>query len=150
MHSAGAEVIKLPVEEENVAGLRDENALPGQLLLHTDGAEIRANAHRAGGVESNEGVPRPVPDGHNLRLNKGSVNGEWKIALDHHVNRVGINGNRQRTSGLEDRQMRWTADADLAAFHKVDARAARFDAHVTATPQHGFHLSLYSLGSHCP
>src|SRR5260370_41558690 len=137
-------------EEEDGAGSGSENAPPGQRLLHTDCAEIRANAHGAGGVECNEGVPRPVPDGHNLRLNEGSVNGEWKIALEVHVNRAGIKGNRQRTSGLEDRQMRWTADADLAAFHKVDARAARFDAHVTATAQHGFHLSLYSLGSHCP
>src|SRR5260370_9118552 len=125
MHSAGAEVIKLPVEEENVAGLRDENALPGQLLLHTDGAEIRANAHGAGGVESNEGVPRPVPDGHNLRLNEGSVNGEWKTALEVHVNRAGIKGNRQRTSGPEDRQMPWTADADLPPFHRAHARAPR-------------------------
>ncbi len=44
--------------------------------------------------------------------------------------------------------MRWTADADLPAFHKVDARCARFDAHVTAAAQNGFHLSIESFGAH--
>src|SRR6266446_2495253 len=44
--------------------------------------------------------------------------------------------------------MRGTANADLAAFHKVDARSAGFDAHVAAASQDGFHLALDDLDGH--
>jgi len=103
MAGAGAEVLQLAVEEENIAVLRDENALAGQLLFHADGAEIGANAHGTGGVEANEGVPRPAADGNGLRLDQGSVNGERELALDARVNRAGIESDGQRASGLEER-----------------------------------------------
>ncbi len=41
-----------------------------------------------------------------------------------------------------------TANADLAAFDKIDAGSAGFDAHVTATAQDGFHLAVDDLGAH--
>jgi len=44
--------------------------------------------------------------------------------------------------------VRGTANADLAAFHKVDARRAGFNAHVAAAVQDGPHLSLQDLGAH--
>jgi RecG-like helicase len=44
--------------------------------------------------------------------------------------------------------MRGTANADLAAFHKVDARSAGFHAHVAAASQDGFHLALDDLDAH--
>src|SRR5258707_3475130 len=44
--------------------------------------------------------------------------------------------------------MRGTASADLAAFHKVDARSAGFHAHVAAGSQDGFHLALDDLDAH--
>ena len=38
--------------------------------------------------------------------------------------------------------MRWTANAHLAALHKIYARRAGLDAHVTAVVQDGFHLAM--------
>src|SRR6266481_8506292 len=148
MAGAGAKVLKLPVEEENIAVLRDENALASQLLLHTDGAEIGANAHGAGGVEANEGVARPIPDGNGLRLDQGRVNGEREYVLDVCVNRAGIESDGQRASGLEERQMRGAANADLAAFDEVDARGAGFDTHVTAAKQDGLGLAVDNFEAH--
>jgi hypothetical protein len=100
---ADAEVLKLAVEKENIAGLWDENALAGQLLFHTDGAEIGANAHGSGGVEADKSVSRPVSDGNGLCLDQGSVNGEWQAAFDVCVNRTGVESDGQRASGLEER-----------------------------------------------
>ncbi len=118
MAGTDTKAVKLPVEEEHVASLRNDDALPGELLLRSDGATIRADAHGAGGVEPDEDISRRVADGDGLRLNLGSVNGQGEVLLDVHVNRAGIEGDRQRTAGLENRQMRWTANADLAAFHE--------------------------------
>ncbi len=95
MAGAGTKAIKLPIEEENVASLRDEDALPGQLLFHSDGATIRADAHRARGVETNQGVPRRIADGDGLRLDLRSVDVHCEPVLDVHVNRAGIEGDRQ-------------------------------------------------------
>ena len=145
---ASAEVLKLAVEEENIAGLRDENALARQLLFHTDSAEIGANAHGAGGVEANEGVPRPVSDGNGLRLDQGSVNGEREFVLDVRVNGAGIESDGQRASGLEEREMRGAANADLAALDEVDTRGAGFDADITAAAQDGFRLALDNFEAH--
>ena len=103
MARAGAQVLKLAVEEEDIAGLRDDNALSGQLLLQADGAEIGANAHGPGGVESNEGVSRSVPDGDSLRLDHGSVNVQHEFVFDAHANRAGVESDRQRASSFEDR-----------------------------------------------
>jgi hypothetical protein len=97
---AGADAVKLAVEEENIASLRDEDALAGQLLLQTDGATIRADAHGASGVEADEDISRRVADGDGLRLDLGSVNVQREISLDLHVNRSGIKGDGQRTAGL--------------------------------------------------
>src|SRR2546427_1975395 len=44
--------------------------------------------------------------------------------------------------------MRGPANADLAAFHKIDASSAGLDAHVTAAAQDGFHLALDDLDAH--
>src|SRR5437879_2484037 len=132
MAGAGAQAVKLPVEEENFPSLRDEDALAGQLLLHSDGAAIRADTHGAGVVETDEDVPRRVADGDSLRLDLGSVNDQGELALDVHVNRASIKGDRQRASGFEDGKMRRTTNANLAAFNEVDARGARFHAHVAA------------------
>jgi len=44
----------------------------------------------------------PIADGDSLRLDLGSVDGQGELALDAHVNRSRIEGDRQRTSGLED------------------------------------------------
>ncbi len=93
---------KLPVEEENFASLRDEDTLPGELVLQSDGAAIRADAHGARGIETNEGVPCPIANGDSLRLDLGSVDGQDGLALDVHVNRSRIEGDCQRASGLED------------------------------------------------
>src|SRR5437773_12525239 len=114
----------------------------GELLLRSDGAAIRADAHGGGGIEPDEDISRRVADGDGLRLNLGSVDGQGKVLLDVHVNRDGIEGHRQRTAGLENRQMRWTANADLAAFHEVDARGPGFDDHVTAAAEDGFHPAV--------
>ncbi len=150
MAGTGAKAVKLPVEDENVASLRDEDALPGQLLLQTDSAEIRADAHGAGGVETNEGVPRPIADGDGLRLDLGSINVQGELALEAHMNRAGIEGDGQGTPGLEEGEMRRTANADLAAVHKVDARGAGLDAHVTAAAQDGFYLPVDDFHTHGP
>src|SRR2546430_17383519 len=73
MAGAGAQVLELPAKEKNIASLRDDHALSGQLLFQADGAEIGADAHGPGGVESNQGVPRPVADGNRLYLDQRSV-----------------------------------------------------------------------------
>jgi len=91
---AGAKVVELPVEEENVASLRDEHALPGQLLLDTDGAAIRADAYGARGVETKQEVLRAIANGDGLRLDLRSVDGQGELALDVRVNRAGIEGDR--------------------------------------------------------
>jgi len=44
--------------------------------------------------------------------------------------------------------MRRTANADLAAFHKIDACGAGFDAHVATAAQHGFRLAVDDLDTH--
>ncbi len=100
MDGVSAKAVELPVEEKDVASLGDEDTLPGELLLQSDGAAIRADAHGAGSVETNEGVPWPIADGDSLRLDLGSVDGQGELALDAHVNRSRIEGDRQRTSGL--------------------------------------------------
>ncbi len=132
MGGAGAEAVQLAVEEKNVASLRDEDALPGQVLLETDGTAIGAEAHGAGGVEADEDIARGVTDGDGLRLDLGSVNAQREIAFDVHVNRASFEGDGQRATGFEDGEMRGTANADLAAFHKIDARGAGLGAHVAA------------------
>ena len=71
MSGAGARAVKLPVEEENVASLGDEHALPGQLLLQADGAAIRTDAHGARGVETKQEVLRAIANGDGLRLDLG-------------------------------------------------------------------------------
>src|SRR6266550_4760871 len=109
MAGAGAKVVELPVEEEKVACLRDEDALPGQLLLDTGGAAIRLDAHGARGVETKQEVLRAIANGDGLRLDLRSIDGQGELALDVRVNRAGIEGDRQRTTGFEDRQMRRTA-----------------------------------------
>ena len=148
MAGAGAKAVELPVEEENVASLRDEHALPGELLLRSDGAAIRADAQGARRVETKQEVLRAIPSGDGLRLDLRSVDGQGELALDTRVNRAGIEGDRQRTTGFEDRQMRRTANADLAAFDKIDARGAGFDAHVAAAAQDGFRLAVDDLDTH--
>ena len=44
--------------------------------------------------------------------------------------------------------MRRTANTDLAAFHKIDARGAGLDANVTAATQDGFHLAVDDFDIH--
>src|SRR6267143_1801355 len=44
--------------------------------------------------------------------------------------------------------MRRTANADLPAFNKIDARGAGFDAHVTAAAQDGFRLAVDDFDTH--
>ena len=44
--------------------------------------------------------------------------------------------------------MRWAANADLAAFHELDARGAGFDPQIAAAAQNGFRLALYDLNVH--
>src|SRR5205823_14101673 len=94
---------------------------PGQLLLQADGAAIRTDAHGARGVETRQEVLRAIANGDGLRLDLRRVDGQGEFALDVRVNRAGSEGDRQPTTGFEDRQMRRTANADLAAFHKIDA-----------------------------
>ena len=65
-----------------------------------------------------------------------------------HVNRAGIERDSERATRLEYREVRGTANADLAAFHKVDTCRAGFNAHVAAAVQNGPHLSLQDLGAH--
>ena len=91
---------------------------------------------------------RAIANGDGLRLDLRSVDGQGELALDTRVNRAGIEGDRQRTTGFEDRQMRRTANADLAAFHKIDACGAGFDAHVSAASQDGFRLAVDDLDAH--
>src|SRR5258706_108279 len=84
--------------------------------LRSAGVTIRADAHGADGVKPAEDSSRLIADGDGLRLNLGSVKGQGEVLLDVHVNRAGIEGERQRTAGLAKRQMRWTENADLAPF----------------------------------
>src|ERR1700674_269197 len=44
--------------------------------------------------------------------------------------------------------MRRTANADLPAFNKIDARGAGLDAHVTAAAQDGFRLAVDDFDTH--
>src|SRR5260370_16743865 len=44
--------------------------------------------------------------------------------------------------------MRRTANVDLAAFHKIDARGAGLDAHVTPAAQDGLRLAVDDLDTH--
>ena len=90
-------------------GLGDEHALPGQLLLQADGAAIRTDAHGARGVETRQEVLRAIANGDGLRLDLRRVDGQGEFALDVRVNRAGSEGDRQPTTGFEDRQMRRTA-----------------------------------------
>jgi len=55
-----------------------------------------------GCVETNEGVPWPIADGDSFAWIWGSVDGQGELALDVHVNRAGIEGDRQRASRFED------------------------------------------------
>jgi len=91
---AGAKIVELPTEEENVTSLGDEQALPGQLLLQSDGAAIRADAYGARGVETNQEVLWAIANGDGLRLDLRSVDGQGELALDVRVNRAGIEGDR--------------------------------------------------------
>ena len=73
MAGAGAQVLELPAKEKNISSLRDDHVLSGQLLFQSDGPEIGADTHGPGGVEPNQGVPRPVADGNGLYLDQRSV-----------------------------------------------------------------------------
>src|SRR5437773_4548689 len=53
----------------------------GELLLRSDGAAIRADAHGGGGIEPDEDISRRVADGDGLRLNLGSVDGQGEVLL---------------------------------------------------------------------
>src|SRR6266851_9190343 len=44
--------------------------------------------------------------------------------------------------------MRRTANVDLAAFHKIDARGAGLDPHVAPAAQDGFRLAVDDLDTH--
>ena len=44
--------------------------------------------------------------------------------------------------------MRRTANADLPAFHKIDARGAGFDANIAAAAEDGFRLTLDDSDTH--
>src|SRR5260370_38390294 len=44
--------------------------------------------------------------------------------------------------------MRRTANVDLAAFHKIDARGTRVDAYVAPAAQDGFRLAVDDLDTH--
>jgi hypothetical protein len=145
---AAGKVFKLPVEDENVAGLGKEKALAGQLLIETDGAAMGADAHGARGVETDEDISRRIGDGEGLGLDLGSEDLQGEIALDIQVNRAGIEGDGQRAIGLEDREMRGTANTDLAAFHKIDSGSAGVDAHVAAAAEEGFRLAVDDFDTH--
>lgn len=145
---ASAEAIELAVEYQNIASLRNEDALPRELLLEADGTTIGTNAHCARVVETDQNILWPAADGDGLNLELGRIDGQGGLALDVHMNRAAIQSYGERTTGFQDRKMRGAAYGDLAAFDKVDAGGAGFDVHIAAAAENGFYLAVDGFDAH--
>jgi len=145
---AGAEIIELAVENKNVAHLRNEDGLTGELLLEADGAAIGADAHSTGGVESNEDVLWAAADGEGLSLELRRVDGQGGLALDVRMDCAAIESHGEGATGFQDGKMRRAADSDLTALDEVDAGGAGFDVHVAAAAENSFYLPVDGFDAH--
>src|SRR5262249_19053757 len=130
-----AHEIHLAVDECDVAALRDDDVLAGELVFDTDGSATGGNAHCAGGVNAGCGVLGSVADGNWLSLDLRGVESESGLVVDVGVNGAGVEGNGESAARFEQGKMRGGADGDLAAFDEVDARGAGFHANVSTASQ---------------
>ncbi len=148
MADTGAKTVKLPVEDQDVSRLRDDEGLPGKLLLQPDRAPIGADAHRAGRIESNENILLPAAYRDGLRLDLRRVNGQRGGALDMGVNRAAIESHGERAGGFQHGKMCGAAGGDPATFDEVDPRGTRLYANVAAAAENRFHLAVDGFDAH--
>ncbi len=90
MPCAGAQAVKLAVQQEDIAGLRDQDALSGQLLLDAHRAAICPQAHGPRAIETDEHVPRTFADRDGLRLQLRSINVHGELLLDLQMDRARV------------------------------------------------------------
>ncbi len=146
--TAPAKAVQLPIEEQHVARLRYDDVLSGKLLFQPHRATVCADAHRSRSVKTNQGILRTVANRDGLYLKKWRVNRYGRRAFDGKVNCAGIQSHGEQIADLENREMRWPADADGAALGKIQSRSPGFDAYVAAAPQDCSSKSAYGFDAH--
>jgi len=144
----GAEEINLAVDELDVAALRDDDVLTGELMFDEYGDASGVNAHETGSVDACGGVLRGIADGDGLGFDLRGVNRERGGVLDVGVDGAGIKRDGEPAAGFEDGKMGGAADGDLTAFNEVDARSAGLDANVGAAAKERFDLAAVALNAH--
>ena len=137
VRDAAAQCFELTVGDKDFACLGYDDTLRRELLFHAHRTTVGANAHGAGLIETDEHILGCVTNGEGLCLDLRGVDGKGRLPLEAGVNDTGVEREGEQVDGFQNGEMCWSADSDLAAFDKVDARLAGIDMDVAAAAQDG-------------
>ena len=141
---------QLAPAEVDLAALRHEQALPGELLLDAHGALGRVRTHLSRLIEAQCDVSRALSNRDGSGDNQRRIDRERHGRLELRMHAAVVESHGDGSASLEHGKVSWPADGDIAAFGQIDLRLSRSHRDVAAAGEHRGTATVFDVHAYRP